>query len=114
LSIAVDPDLHLRAVGHFNRADFFEAHEVWEDAWREAFPPEKQVLQGLIQVAVALHHHSTGNIAGTRSLLPRACRNLSICPGDFHGIAITKLLRSLQVWQEALSAGTPVPPLPQI
>ena len=48
----------------FNSAEFFEAHEVLEDVWRGAPAAEKRFLQGLIQVAVALHHHSKENRVG--------------------------------------------------
>src|SRR3981081_3156347 len=67
--------LYLHALDLFNRACFFDAHEVWEDVWRAAPPEEKKFLQGLIQIAVAFHHHSTGNIIGARSLLERGTRN---------------------------------------
>ena len=107
-------DLFLRAIDHFNRAEFFDAHEAWEDVWRETPPPDKQFLQGLIQVAVAFHHHSTGNVVGARSLLPRACRNLQGCPQDFRGIRIAQLMQSLQEWQAALAEGRPVPAWPRL
>ncbi len=112
--VATDPDLFLRAVHYFNHAEFFEAHEAWEDIWREASQPEKRFLQGLIQVAVALHHYSTGNVVGAKSLLPRACRNLQDCPDDFRGIDIRGLLRSLARWQNALAESERAPALPRL
>jgi hypothetical protein len=33
--------LYFRALDLFNRASFFDAHEVWEDVWRAA-PPKKR------------------------------------------------------------------------
>ena len=98
----------------FNRADFFDAHEALEDVWRAAPEPEKKFLQGLIQVAVALHHHGNGNLAGARSVLKRAFRNLSRYPEGFGGIHLAPLLNSISDWQTALDEGTPVPPLPKI
>src|SRR5205807_8005555 len=62
----------------FNDSRFFDAHEVLEDVWRETSGPEKSFLQGLVQLAVALHHHSTGNSLGAGSLLTKAHRNLWI------------------------------------
>jgi predicted metal-dependent hydrolase len=103
-----------RAVNLFNSATFFEAHEIWEDIWREVSGPEKKFLQGLIQIAVALHHHATGNLAGARSLLERGYRNLNGCPDDFGGINLASLRQSLAGWQRALAEGTPVPPLPRL
>ena len=98
----------------FNRAAFFEAHESLEDVWRAAPQGEKKFLQGLIQVAVALHHYGNGNTAGARSVLRRAFRNISLYPEGFGGIHSADLLNSISDWQRALDEGTPVPPLPKI
>jgi uncharacterized protein len=98
----------------FNRAAFFEAHEALEDVWRAAPQPEKKFLQGLIQVAVALHHHGNGNLAGARSVLRRAFRNLSLYPEGFGGIHSAGLLHSISDWQRCLDEGTSVPALPRI
>lgn len=98
----------------FNRGAFFEAHEALEDVWRAAPQPEKKFLQGLIQVAVALHHYGNGNSAGARSVLKRAFRNLSLYPEGFGGIHSAPLLHSISEWQRALDEGTPVPALPMI
>jgi uncharacterized protein len=98
----------------FNRAAFFDAHEALEDVWRAAPQPEKRFLQGLIQVAVALHHHGNGNLAGARSVLRRAFRNLSLYPEGFGGIHSAGLLHSILDWLRALDEGTPVPRLPKI
>ena len=110
----VDPHRFAEGIKLFNSAEFFEAHEVLEDVWRAAPAAEKKFLQGLIQVAVGLHHHSTGNRVGSRSLLTRARRNLSGYPDELGGIDLKPLMESLARWQEALEDGQPVPPLPRI
>lgn len=60
--------LYLAGIEHFNVCDFFEAHEVWEELWQEHHGPNRAFYQGLIQVAVALHHFGNGNIRGARKL----------------------------------------------
>jgi hypothetical protein len=104
----------LEGVELFNRGAFFEAHEVLEDAWRAAPDIEKKFLQGLIQTAVAFHHHSKGNLVGAHSLLARASRNLSGYADNFGGIQLTPLRQSITHWQRALAEGQPVPPLPKL
>jgi len=108
------PSEFLLGIELFNTAHFFEAHEALEDVWRAAPQPDKKFLQGLIQVAVALHHHGNGNLRGARSVLRRAFRNLSLYPEGFGGIRSARLLGSISDWQRALDEGTPVPELPRI
>ena len=52
----------------YERGDFFEAHEVWEEVWTEYQGPSRKFYQGLIQVAVALHHFGNGNLRGATKL----------------------------------------------
>jgi predicted metal-dependent hydrolase len=111
---SVDAHRFAEGIKLFNSAEFFEAHEVLEDVWRAAPAEEKKFLQGLIQAAVAFHHHSTGNAIGARSLLARAQRNLSGFPREFKRIHLERLLESLSRWEAALEDGQPVPPLPRI
>jgi uncharacterized protein len=109
----MDEETYLRGIRLFNSAAYFEAHEVLEDVWRGVSGPEKKFLQGLIQVAVALHHHGKGNLVGARSLLGRAARNLSAYPEGFGGIQLRELLTSIADWQRALAEGSPLPPRPE-
>ena len=98
----------------FNRAAFFDAHEVLEDVWRAAPQKERLFLQGLIQVAVAFHHHSTGNLAGAQSLLARGCRNLETYPGDFAGVSLRDFLQAMTAWRDCFAGNASAPALPQI
>ncbi len=97
-----------RGLDLFNRAHFFDAHEVLEDVWR-ALPRDRPSrrrrrlhLQGLIQVAVAFHHQSTGNHVGALSVLKRAMRNLSGADSSFPNLDLDRLLAELDVWRRYL------------
>jgi len=103
-----------RGIRHFNARAFYDAHEVWEDVWRESHGMEKRFLQGLIQAAVALHHHSMGNVVGACSLMARARKNLAQCPEEFEGIRLGILLTALGEWREAVVDGKSAPKVPEI
>jgi uncharacterized protein len=103
-----------RGLELFNKGEFFDAHEVLEDVWRAAPAGEKKFLQGLIQVAVGLHHHSRGNLAGARSLLARANRNLSMYPARHGGIELEALRTEVRLWVRKLEGGGGTPALPRI
>ncbi len=99
-----------RGVARFNSCHFYDAHEVLEDVWRDAPAGEKRFLQGLIQVAVALHHHSRGNLAGAASLLARGERNLRSYPEGYAGIKLQPLREAIAACRSALDDGTPFLP----
>jgi len=103
-----------RGIALFNQGHFFEAHEVLEDVWREAAAEEKKFLQGLVQLAVAFHHHSTGNNTGMRSVMERGMKNLEGQAEGFCGVNLDPLMQCLNTWREALNKGCAPPALPQI
>ena len=62
-----DP-LYLKGIAWFNACEFFEAHEVWEELWKNYSGDLRLFYKGLIQAAVALHHFGNGNIRGARKV----------------------------------------------
>ena len=58
---------------YWNEERFFEAHETLEPRWMRERDPG---LQGLIQLAAALHHLQRGNLRGARTMLGRALPRL--------------------------------------
>jgi len=107
----MDTSTFQRGAALFNARHYFDAHEVWEDVWRAAPVEEKKFLQGLIQIAVALHHHGRGNLEGARSLLARAHRNLLDYPDSYAGVNLAAVRAAIAQCQPALSAGAPLPPM---
>ena len=97
-----------RGLGLFNRAHFFDAHEVLEDVWR-ALPRDfssgrhlRLHVQGMVQLAVAFHHQSKGNQVGARSVLERAMRNISGADSSFPDLDLDRLRAELALWRQHL------------
>jgi predicted metal-dependent hydrolase len=93
-----------RGIDLFNRAHFFDAHEVLEDVWR-SLPrdrPTRRHLQGMVQLAVAFHHESTGNHVGARSVLERAMCNLNGADRSFPDLDLDRLRIELELWRRYL------------
>jgi hypothetical protein len=51
-------DRYLRGRALFDAGSYFAAHEVWEEAWLIESGDTRVFLQGLIQIAAALHKAS--------------------------------------------------------
>jgi uncharacterized protein len=87
---------YLEGIEHFNKCDFFEAHEVWEELWADTQGPPRRFYQGLIQVAVCLHHFGNGNIRGAKKLY-FGCRGyLDDYRPLYLGLDLDKLLEQLE------------------
>ena len=68
----------MRGAVLFDAGNYFEAHEVWEDAWRATRDPEaNRLLHGLIQSAAAAIKLRESNFRGASTLTDRAAANLA-------------------------------------
>ncbi|HZO12421.1 MAG TPA: DUF309 domain-containing protein [Polyangiaceae bacterium] len=93
-----------RGLDAYARGEYFEAHELWEELWRDE-PPEgdKIFLQGLIQVAAAMHKiiaHRQPRPAAR--LLGRALVKLRDAPPLHWGIDVAGLVRQAEATRAVL------------
>jgi uncharacterized protein len=82
----------------------FHAHEVLEDAWKQAPEHERQLWRGLAQLAVGQTHLLRGNARGATTLLGRGAHNIEPYAGTPpYGIDVGGLIR----WARAGGDGIP-------
>lgn len=87
---------YLEGIKHFNVCDFFEAHEVWEELWTDYRGPDRKFYQGLIQVAVCLHHFGNGNTRGAKKLYLTSLDYLREYRPHHLGLDLEKLFREFE------------------
>lgn len=90
----------------------FEVHELLEPVWFRAEEPIRIALQGLIQVAVALHHLDHGNVAGARSLLAEGVEKVTAA-GSSLPLDVAEWLSGLRPALAALASERPVGAIPR-
>lgn len=79
----------------------FHAHEVFEDAWKARPEGERELWQGLAQLAVGLTHAARGNATGgARLLLRGAGRIEGYGDGETYGVDVAGLV----AWARELAA----------
>ena len=72
----------------------FHAHEVLEASWKTAPPAERDLWQGLAQIAVGLTHARRGNARGAAALLRRGADRVAGYAGSApHGIDAAAICR---------------------
>jgi uncharacterized protein len=84
---------------------WFDAHEAFEDEWRDATGRDRDFLQGLVHVAVAWHHAAKGNQRGTAGQLEKAARRLAVYAPEYCGIDVTKLLGRVEAARARVAVG---------
>jgi predicted metal-dependent hydrolase len=98
----------------FNNREFFDCHEVLEEAWTPERGPRREFLQALIHVAVGFHHCQRGNSAGACGQLHKGLRKLAGYLPECEGIDTERLHRETLAVLERIEAGTAVPEYPRI
>jgi uncharacterized protein len=88
-----------RGVELFNRQEFYEAHEAWEDGWKDELSDDRLLLQGLIQVAAGFYKLQVGAPNGTVKLLDHALLKLRKFSERSLGVDLAKLLPSVEQWR---------------
>src|SRR5262249_52383744 len=98
-------DRYLAGILLFNRRDFFEAHEAWEDLWMDRAGPEKRFVQGLIQAAVGLLHFGNGNVRGARKLYDSSRAYMEPYGANYLGMNNAEFWRQMEKCFSPLLAG---------
>ena len=93
------------AVTRWDEQRYFEAHELFEHAWKLGPETDRDFWKGIIQVAVAAVHLQRENRIGARRLLDRALARLSEQPGIHRGVDVVVLRRTATAARTQLDAG---------
>jgi uncharacterized protein len=101
--------LYYDGIELFNGHEFFEAHEVWEDAWHMAYGIKHDFYQGMIQCAVALEHYRRSNPRGVVSLFNSYQPKFRSVPNPFMGLDVAKFLADMRtVLRPVVEANPPL------
>jgi len=102
--------LYYDGIELFNSGEFFDAHEVWEDAWHMAWGIKHEFYQGMIQCAVALEHYRRSNPRGVVSLFKSYNEHMRDVPSPFMGLDVRSFLSQMH---DALRPVLEANPLPE-
>ena len=90
-------ELFERGLTEYEKGDYFEAHEAWEDLWSDYNFDDRIFVQGLIQLAVSFVHLGNGNMIGAKNLLKKSQNKFFDYKGIHRGINVDDLKSSMVV-----------------
>lgn len=85
-----------KGIEEFNQALYFQCHETLEAYWHKQAEPQRQLTQGIIQIAVAYHHLGNSNKSGALKLFSKGLVRLIKFSSENCGIDIASLIRSVE------------------
>jgi predicted metal-dependent hydrolase len=103
---------YLAGIDHFNRGDYFDAHEVWEDLWHNCVPSDRLFYQSLIQAAVALYHWGNSNRSGASRLYASGLEKMSGYRPIHHGLDVADFWRQVEAALAGIWVDSPKSPAP--
>ena len=88
---------------YFNSERFWESHEAFEGVWKKCFGREKELVQGIILVAVAFAHAQKNEHGIGVGILGRALEKLGTSPATYHNIDVDRIRDKTQYMQQTNS-----------
>ncbi len=76
---------------YFNSERFWESHEAFEGVWKQCFGREKELVQGIILMAVAFAHAQKNDVPIGIGMLRRVLEKLNDSPSMYHRIDIDRM-----------------------
>ena len=99
----------------FNSCQWYKSHDVFEEIWHETGGPERQLIQGILQVAVAQVHLENSNLNGATILYGEALGrlkrfHLANFGLDIEGLSncVSRRLKFLQIGKDLAGCSLPI------
>jgi predicted metal-dependent hydrolase len=98
--------LALQGLALFNRGQYFEAHELLEEAWKEDRTSGRELYRSILQLAVAYLQIERGNYNGALKMFLRMRQWIDPLPGSCRGVDVAGLrIDSEAVYEHLKSLG---------
>ena len=86
-------------VFYFNNERFWESHESLEGVWKKCYGKEKELVQGIILLAVAFAHRQKDESSIGLGMLGRALEKLGDSPAVYGNIDVNRIRNKIKEMQ---------------
>ncbi len=79
-----------QGINYFNNADFFLAHDFFEELWVNSDREDRKFFQGLIQVSVGCYHLICNNYSGAVNQFTKGIQKLNDYLPSYYNIDLVE------------------------
>jgi predicted metal-dependent hydrolase len=101
---ATAPAELVEGIARFNRGEYHPCHEILEALWRRTPGAHRELYQGIIQLAIALHHTRNLNHDGAITMYAKALVKLAAFEPECQGVDVAGLMAQGREAQSAVAA----------
>jgi predicted metal-dependent hydrolase len=94
-------------LANFNHGNYYQAHEYFEDAWRETPGPNREFYRALLHISGGFFRLTEGRPQAARKFFEHALKWLVEFEPNYLGFNISKLKKGLEEILELLVADSP-------
>ncbi|MCE9652836.1 MAG: DUF309 domain-containing protein [Nitrosarchaeum sp.] len=87
-------------VYYFNNERFWESHESLEGVWKQCYGKEKDLVQGIILLAVAFAHGQKNELSIGIGMLSRSLEKLGDSPAMYSSIDVDRIRSKIKEMQK--------------
>lgn len=91
----------------FNRQEFYDCHALLEELWKEQLEPERQLTQGIIQIAVAYYHALRSNYNGSIKLIRKGLPRIKQFVGEQELLELEEFISAVEQDLTTLQSSKP-------
>ena len=103
----IDKEIGIQdGVTYFNSERFWECHEAFEGVWKQCYGREKELVQGIILLAVAFAHSQKNDYLIGIGMLERALEKLGKSPSLYHDIDMDRIRNKVVEMQHSKTLTT--------
>ena len=97
----IDKDKGIKdGIFYYNNERFWECHEAFEGVWNQCYGREKELVQGIILVAVAFAHEQENEESIGIGMLGRALEKLGSSPSMYYSIDVDRIRKKAVEMQQ--------------
>tara|TARA_B110000196_G_scaffold19001_1_gene14944 strand:- start:756 stop:1148 length:393 start_codon:yes stop_codon:yes gene_type:complete len=96
--------LFIDGLNAFNKHEFYDAHEYWEDLWSDYRLKDAKFIQALIQLSVGYFHISNLNINGANGLLKKCMPKFNLFKPAQRGLDVDYIIISIEASLKKLNS----------
>lgn len=98
-----EKELLAKGIAEFNAQEYFDCHETLEELWKDYAKPDREAIQGIIQIAVGYYHLKRGNYKGALKLFEKGGARVERYAPLWQGLDLCEVLQEVKEVKQIIS-----------